>query len=199
MGLIDKAEKKIRKKVLAEVEDFVEDRFDDVTDAFEDLANKAMSRADRAHDRLNWFKDGGVIKKIVEQGGDYVLDEIKNKLTDEVVDGIADALDDAADVIETLAPSNFTLVFGAEVALVIQCEITVSVTIPNPVARLTEIRKWADKPPKGRAEIIECIKDFGPESLSIEAKVSGNGMSAGWDGEEKYDRIDAFLEKHGVR
>ena len=81
----------------------------------------------------------------------------------------------------------------------IQCEITVSVTIPNPVARLTEIRKWADDPPKGRAQIIDCIKDFGPESLTVEGKVSGNGLAAAWDGEEKYDRIDAFLEKHGVK
>ena len=29
-------------------------------------------------------------------------------------------------------------------------------------------------------------------------KVSGNGLAAEWDGDDKYDRIDAFLKKHGV-
>ena len=80
----------------------------------------------------------------------------------------------------------------------IQGEVTVSCSFPNPVAKLTEIRKWAANPPQGRGQIIECIKDFGPESLGVEFKVSGNGMAAEWDGSDKYDRIDAFLKKHGV-
>ena len=111
---------------------------------------------------------------------------------------MADALDEAADVIEILAPDQFGLVFGCEVALIVQCEVTVSFDIPNPVARLTEIRAWADDPPKGRAQIIDCIKDFGPDGVSVEAKLSGNGFSATWNGDDKYDRIDAFLSKHGV-
>ena len=37
-----------------------------------------------------------------------------------------------------------------------------------------------------------------PESLSAEFKVSGNGLGAAWDTDDKFDRIDAFLEKHGV-
>ena len=53
-------------------------------------------------------------------------------------------------------------------------------------------------PTKGGAQIIACIKDFGPSSLSAEFKVSGNGISATWTGDDKYDRIDAFLKKHGV-
>ena len=111
---------------------------------------------------------------------------------------IKEALDNAADVIEMMAPTRFTLIFGVELALVIQGEVTVSCSFPNPVAKLTEIRKWAAKPPKGRSQIIECIKDFGPESLGVEFKISGNGMAAEWDGGDKYDRIDAFLKKHGV-
>ena len=202
MGLIDKAEKKIRKKVLHEVEGWVEDRLDDVTDAFDDIEdqlNKVTKLAQSSHRRLEWYKNGGVIKKLVEDGGDYILSEFKDKLTDEVIEGLADALDEALDVIEILAPDSYTLVFGAEVALIVQMEITVSMTIPNPMAKLTEIRHWADMPPKGRAEIIECIKDFGPESITIEAKVSGNGGAAEWSGESKYDKVDAYLAKHGVK
>ena len=111
---------------------------------------------------------------------------------------IKEALDNAADVIEMMAPTRFTLIFGVELALVVQGEVTVQFSFPNPVAKLTEIRKWADKPPSGRGQIIACIKDFGPESLGVELKVSGNGLAAEWDGDDKYDRIDAFLKKHGV-
>ena len=111
---------------------------------------------------------------------------------------IKEALDTAADVIEFMSPTKYTLIFGIELALVVQAEVTVSVVFPNPLAKLTEVRKWASKPPNGRAQIIECVKDFGPESLSAEFKVSGNGGAVEWDGEDKYDRIDAFLEKHGV-
>ena len=111
---------------------------------------------------------------------------------------IKEALDNAADVIEMMQPSSFTLIFGVELALVVQGEVTVAVAFPNPAAKLTEIRKWAAKPPTGRAQIIECIKTFAPEALGVEFKVSGNGVAAEWDGEEKYDRIDAFLAKHGI-
>ena len=86
--------------------------------------------------------------------------------------GIKEALDNAADVIETMAPTRFTLTFGVEFALVVQGEITVQFSFPNPTAKLTEIRAWAKKPPKGRGQIIQCIKDFGPESLAVEFKVS---------------------------
>ena len=97
-----------------------------------------------------------------------------------------------------MAPTRFTLIFGIELALVVQGEVGVSVTFPNPAARLTEIRKWAANPPSGRAQIIECIKDFGPESVGAEFKISGNGLAVEWDGDDKYDRVDAFLAKHGI-
>ena len=153
---------------------------------------------------------GSEVENGIRNAGKEVEDGLTEKLPDLIEDAaealakeaakgaIKEALDNAADVIEMMAPSNFTLVFGIELALVVQGEVTISFTFPNPVAKLTEIRKWADKPPSGRAQIIECIKDFGPESLSAEFKVSGNGLCAEWDGEDKYDRIDAFLEKHGV-
>ena len=128
-----------------------------------------------------------------------LIEEAAFKLAQEASErSIKDVLENAADVIEITVPTRFTLIFGVELALVIQGEITVSFSFPNPVAKLTEIRKWADKPPKGRGQIIECIKDFGPESLGVEFKVSGNGLAAEWDGDDKYDRIDTFLAKHGV-
>ena len=128
-----------------------------------------------------------------------LLEEAIRKLASEASRrSIKGALDNAANVIEVMAPTRFTLIFGVELALVIQAEVTVSCSFPNPVAKLTEIREWAANPPRGRGQIIECIKDFGPESLAVEFKVSGNGMAAEWDGDDKYDRIDAFLEKHGL-
>ena len=178
-----------------------------------EAATKAADKAIWKCRRAAW----AAVEKIRDQSirdVKKVGDGIKDGLTDDLPDLIEDAaekiareaseksieevLDNAADVIEILAPDSFTLVFGIELALVVQGEVTVSFTFPNPTAKLTEIRKWADKPPKGRAKIIECIKDFGPESLGAEFKVSGNGIGAEWSGESKYDRIDAFLEKHGV-
>ena len=43
-----------------------------------------------------------------------------------------------------------------------------------------------------------AAKEFGPQSFSaeIEAKISGNGWdSAVWSGDDKYDKLDAFLEE----
>lgn len=162
---------KIGSKVHDEMEDHAEQALTKVREGMEDLADDA--------------------EELVEDALEKLAKEASEK-------AIKEALDNALDVIETMAPSNFTLIFGVELALVVQGEITVSVCIPNPVAKLTELRKWADNPPSGRKQIIECIKDFGPEFLGVEAKVSGNGIAAEWDGEDKYDRIDAFLEKHGV-
>ena len=128
-----------------------------------------------------------------------LLEEAALKLAKEAsARSIKEALNNAADVIEVMAPTKFTLIFGIELALVVQGEVTVQFSFPDPVAKLTEVRQWAKKPPKGRSQIIACIKDFGPESLSVEFKVSGNGLAAEWDGDDKYDRIDTFLKKHGV-
>ena len=158
--------------------------------------------------RINDIDD--TLEKLPARIEDEVEETVTEKLPDLIEDAaraiakeaakvsIAEVLDNAADCIEVMAPSKFTLVFGIEMALVVQGEVTVQFTFPNPVARLTEIRKWADDPPSGRKQIIECIKDFGPDSVGAEFKVSGNGLAAEWDGSEKYDRIDAFLKKHGV-
>ena len=138
--------------------------------------------------------EDGITEKLPE-----LIEHVAEELAEEATEkAIKEALDNGADVIEMMAPDRFTLIFGIELALVVQGEVTVAVVFPNPAAKLTEIRKWAKNPPSGRAQIMACIKDFGPESLSVEAKVSGNGIAAEWSGEDKYDRVDAFLEKHGV-
>ena len=153
--------------------------------------------ADKAEGRLrglgNEIEDG-LTEKLPELVED-VVQELAQAASER---SIKEALDNACDVIEVMAPSNFTLIFGVELALVVQGEVTVSVAFPNPTAKLTEMRRWANSPPSGRAQIVECIRDFGPESLGAEFKVSGNGLAVEWDGDDKYDRIDAFLEKHGV-
>ena len=156
----------------------------------------ALHRLDQADDEFRkvWRK----IEHLPDTIEDLVEDAIEEALQEAAQEAAKEVLENAANVIEVLAPDQFTLTFGIEVALVVQGEIGVSCTIPNPVAKLTEIRHWADSPPKGRAQIIKCIKDFGPESLSAEFKVSGNGLGATWNGDDKYDKIDAFLEKHGV-
>ena len=187
---------------------------DDLKRAFREVKKQAdviddIQRARRwAGGRINDIDD--TLEKLPARIEDEVEETVTEKLPDLIEDAaraiakeaakvsIAEVLDNAADCIEVMAPSKFTLVFGIEMALVVQGEVTVQFTFPNPVARLTEIRKWADDPPSGRKQIIECIKDFGPDSVGAEFKVSGNGLSAEWDGDEKYDRIDAFLKKHGV-
>ena len=187
---------------------------DDMKRAFREVEKQAKSiddiqRARKwAGGRINDIDD--TLKKLPNRIEDEVDEAVKERLPELLDDAahaiakeasklaIEEVLDNAADVIEILAPSRFTLVFGLELALLVQGEVTVQCTFPNPVAKLTEIRKWADRPPKNRSQIIECIKDFGPESVGAEFKVSGNGLAAEWDGEDKYDRIDAFLKKHGV-
>lgn len=172
------------------------------------IERKAKQAANVAEDRIDDVRDKAVSE--VRKAGHEVEDGLTEKLPDLIEDAaqklaeeasersIKEALDNAADVIETMAPTRFSLIFGIELALVVQGEVTVAVAFPNPAARLTEVRKWAKNPPEGRAQIMQCIKDFGPDSLAVEAKVSGNGIVAEWDGEEKYDRVDAFLAKHGV-
>ena len=153
--------------------------------------------ADKAEGRLRGL--GGEIEDgLTEKLPELVEDAVEKLAQAASEQSIKEALDNAADVIEVMSPSSFTLIFGVELALVVQGEVTVSVALPNPTAKLTEIRHWAEHPPSGREQIIECIRDFGPESLGAEFKVSGNGLAVEWDGEDKYDRIDAFLEKHGV-
>ena len=136
----------------------------------------------------------GVTKKLPKLAEKAFEDALKKATSGAVKKGLNTALD----VIELLSPNSFSLVLGFEVALVIQTEFTISVEIPNPVARLPKIRKWAKRPPRGRAKLIACISDFAPSSLTIEAKFSGNGGSATWDGDDKFKKLDKFLKKQGV-
>ena len=172
------------------------------------IERKARQVTSAAEDKIDDVRDDAL--KSIKQAAHEVEDGLTDKLpelVEDVVEALAEdaaekaikeALDNAADVIEMMAPDSFTLIFGIELALVVQGEVCVSVAFPNPAAKLTEIRKWAANPPRGRSQIMDCIRDFGPEALGVEAKVSGNGIAAEWSGEDKYDRVDAFLAKHGV-
>ena len=159
-------------------------------------ASAALKRLDQADDEFRkvWEK----IEHLPDTIEDLVEDAIEEALQEASQEAIKEVLKNAADLIEIAAPSSCTLTFGIELALIIQGEVGVSCTIPNPIAKLTEIRHWANNPPKGRTQIIACIRDFAPESLSAEFKISGNGLGATWDTEDKFDKIDAFLVKHGV-
>ena len=136
----------------------------------------------------------GLTEKLPELVEDAIEDAMKAAASGAVQKGLNAALD----VIELVSPNTLGLTFGFEAALVVQAEFTVAITIVNPTSKLTEIRKWAANPPNGRSEIIGCFKDFGPTSFSVEGKFSGNGFSAEWAGEDKYDKLDAFLKKFGV-
>ena len=170
-----------------DLERFAKDSVKDTKDAFTKdlpkLAEKALAGAEEAF-----------VEKLPA-----LIEEAALKLAREASQrSIKEALNNGADVIELLSPTKFTLIFGIELALVVQGEVTVMFSFPNPAAKLTEMRAWARKPPKGRVQIIQCIKDFGPTSIAVQLKVSGNGLAAEWDGDDKYNRIDAFLKKHGV-
>ena len=183
----EKVVEQIFNRAKRDIERFAESAVKDTREAF---TKELPALAEKAFDET---------KQAFVEELPQLIEDVALKFAKEASErSIKEALDNAADVIEVMAPTRFTLIFGVELALVIQGEVTVSCSFPNPVAKLTEIRKWAANPPRGRAQIIECIKDFGPESLGVEFKVSGNGLAAEWDGDDKYDRIDAFLKKHGV-
>ena len=176
------------------------------------VAQQAESGVKRvAHEAEGGLKQvGNEIENGVRTAGREVEQGITEKLPELVEDAIEEALKAAAsgavqrglnaalDVIELVSPNTLGLTFGFEAALVIQAEFTVAIAIVNPTSKLTEIRKWAANPPNGRSEIIACFKDFGPTSFSVEGKFSGNGFSAEWSGDDKYDKLDVFLAKFGV-
>ena len=195
--------------------------------AIDKIINPAVSAGKRAVDKVGDAAEEGIrsARRKAEQGlhtvGDEVLDQIRSAgheieegLTEKLPDLVEDAfeklaadatknaakqaLETAADIIETTAPDTYTLTLGIELALVVQAEVTVSLELPNPVARISKIRAWAAKAPSGRAKIMECVKDFAPSALTVEAKISGNGGSATYSGDHLYDGLDAFLRKHGV-
>ena len=179
-------------------------------------ANTAVNTVkNTATGQVNWIKDEGGkavrdvkgaaneiektfekrIPELVTKELPKALSEVAKELAKE---GVQKGLNAALDMIEMVEPDTFTMVLGFELAFVVQGEVTISIELPNPTSKLTEIRKWAKSPPKGRSKIIMCIKEFGPQTLAVEAKFSGNGGSASWSGESKYDRLDTFLAKHGV-
>ena len=172
------------------------------------MQKKARQAASAAEDKIEDAQRVAV--RGVRQAGEEVKDGITEDLPDLIEDAAKElaekaseeaaekALNAALDMVELLAPDEITVTLGMELALVVQGEVTVQVTVPNPVAKTTEIRKWANKPPKGRAKIIECVGDFAPSSVSAEFKVSGNGVSGSWSTGDKLEKLDKFLAKHGV-
>ena len=154
------------------------------------------------------------IKDEVKEAVAEVVEEVGTAFTEKLPELAEDALREvitkataasakrglgiALDMVELVSPRRYGLIIGVELALIATVEFTVTVVIPNPTAKLTEIRKWARRPPRSRKQIIKCVKDFGPESLTVEAKVSGNGGFAEWDGHDMLDRLDVFLAKQGV-
>lgn len=137
-------------------------------------------------------------KEITEKIPELIEEAVEEMTSEAAKNAARQALETAADLIEATAPDTYTLTLGIELALVVQAEVTVNLELPNPVARLSTIRAWAQKPPRGRAQIIECVKDFAPQALTVEAKVSGNGGSATYSGEHLYKSVDKFLAKYGV-
>ena len=185
LSILDDA-KKIAGKATGDVENLVK--------KVEDLGKQAVRDVQEAGKRAAAEVEKGVTEKLPD-----LMEAAARKLAEQASqDAAKKALNMACDIIETTAPDKYTLTFGVELALVVQGEVTVNLEIPNPVARLTEIRAWAKKPPTGRAQIIECVKDFAPESLTVEAKLSGNGGSATYSGEHILDGVDRFLAKNGV-
>ena len=160
----------------------------------EELAKKAVKEVEAAGKKAVREVEEGVTEKLPD-----LMEAAARKLAEEAASGAAKkALSLAIDIIEGTQPDTYTIIFGIELALIVQGEVTVSLALPNPVGRLGKIKAWAEKPPSGRAKIIECVKDFGPESITAEAKVSGNGGSATWSGEKAYGALDSFLRKNGV-
>ena len=166
--------------------------------------------------RVGHEAEGGLrsVESEIEDGVRNVGREVEEGLTEKLPELIEDAIEDAMkaaasgavqkglnaalDVIELISPNVLGLTFGFEAALVVQAEFTVAISIVNPTSKLTEIRKWAANPPSGRSQIIACFKDFGPSGFGVEGKFSGNGFSAEWSGDDKYDKLDAFLAKRGL-
>ena len=164
--------------------------------------------------RRAFEKLGDSIKSAIRKVGREAEEEIKDLATstlrdvkDELEDLAEDALSKitatiggeglkiAVDMVELIAPDTLSLKLGIDVGVL---ALGLSLTIPDPVARLNRIRHWADHPPHGRAKIIECISEFGPQSIGIAGTILGNGASAEWSGADKLAKLDRFLAKRGI-
>ena len=118
--------------------------------------------------------EGGVRKAghEIEEGITEKLPALAEEAVREVIqaataEAAKRAFDTAVDVVELFAPSSFGLKLGVELALVVQVEFEIAVEIPNPTARLTEIRQYAKHPPTGRSsdhrlrEDVRAVLDLG--------------------------------------
>ena len=179
-----------------------------VIDDIKNLANKAKKEVEGAANKAkNEVEDvakksirevEGVANKAKKEIPDLAEKAVKDIVTKAAEDSIKKALESALSVVELLSPNKLGLFFGVELALVVQVAFKVRIVIVYPVSKIAEIRKWAANPPKGRSQIIACFKEFGPQSFSAEIGICGNGWDSEWDGDNKYDKLDAFLKKQGV-
>ena len=188
-----KAEQALEREIMS-IFDKAKDLANSAVREVKELGEKAKREVEAAGKKAVREVEQGVTEKLPD-----LMEAAARKLAEEAASGAAKkALSLAIDIIEGTQPDTYTIIFGIELALVVQGEVTVSLELPNPVGRLGKIKAWAEKPPSGRAKIIECVADFGPESITAEAKVSGNGGAATWSGEKAYGALDSFLRKSGV-
>ena len=132
------------------------------------------------------------LPELVQQAAKELAEEASRKAQQE-------ALDNAVWAIEMTQPDVYGLIVGVEAALLVQGEVTVTVELPNPLAKLGFIRALAQHPPRGRAAILEAVDELaGDGSVTAEAKVSGNGGFARWQAGDKIEKLGRFLEHHGV-
>ena len=130
-------------------------------------------------------------RETAEKVEEAAVDAAQKALTIVASKGFKEGLETAKDIIEILAPDAFGLSLGFDIASVV--DVGINLQVPNPVSKIGVIEKYIQNPPKGRSAIIDCVKEFGPSSLQINALSFGNGPDATWSGDSKYDKLDALL------
>ena len=199
--LVNEAEKSARRAVERIVDPAVASAKSELNSTLDGARNGLLQKAHEAEGSV--ANDAEDNLRRVQREAEAKLPELAEDAVHEVIakataDGAKRGLNMALDIVEICALSTVGLVIGIELAFVVQVEFGITVEIPNLVAMLTEIRKWAANPPSGRGQIVACLKNFRPDSIQVDAKVSGNGGFATWSGDDKYDRLDAFMAKQGV-
>ena len=169
----------------------VDDKADDIV---VDAVRRVRQEVERAEDGLT----ERVPEIVTEKLPDLIEDGFEKLQEEAVKAAMKKALDSFLKVVAIAAPTRASMTFGMALSFVAEGEVGCTVTVPNPVAKITEIRKWAANPPNDLADIMQCIRDFGPESIAAGFKVCGNGPDFEWEGDDKYDRVEAFLSDQGV-
>lgn len=211
--VVDPAIREIR-KLVSNLEDSVKKEVNSAKKTVEQTVSNAVSEAEKTVrnvkseviDEIDEIRDRSLkeIRNVAGEVEDAVLDELPalietgfHKLTEDVIrEALQRGLNTLADVVELFAPTQISMTFGLALSFVVEGEVSITITIPNPVAKLTEIREWQSKPPSGRDEILRCIQDFAPTSISAGFKIVGNGPDCEWDGDDKFERLNSFMGKY---